>query len=537
MIELEKYPTMNADDKMFRPRSIALFPGAFRPPHANHYQTVAMLCARQEIDEVIVIVTNRCRKLPDSSKVLDVDIALKIWAIYLENQPKARVELAKTGAVKHAFEYFKRVSPGDHLYFCVGEQDLRQGDRRFKKINYLAEKYSVQASLIPGYPDVMPYRANHLRAMLLRGGESRLKFISALPTHLDSVQANKIWAICQHGIKDRCVIVAQKIKELSRKWASGEIVNIQVAKPGKPDEIFRVSFDDGRTCFVKYAHDTEKAAELGKSRSVKPKYRLKAELNAIKWLARTGINDIEYPEVVFYDRETRTLMLSQVCRGGHTLQHEIDQGEFNYRNIRKASQFLARCCASNTELEPFWDEKAAELNHWRAMLALRTTGIRLESDWRHCCQDLETLSRHSDEARRNRFVHLDYCPKNIFLQDHRIGVIDFELSASEGDPAYDLGIFLSHFIIASCLHPLTRSSCKDAVAEALHAYREIVGDYWVPMSRVAGFAAAGTLYKLSIIDAKTDYRIKEDLSRKAALLLKNSLHSSVDKEQLLLSTI
>ena len=530
-------PTKKTGTQFALPHSIALFPGAFRPPHANHYKTVAMLCARQEIDEVVVIVTNRCRNLPGSSKVLDVDIALKVWAIYLKNQPKARIELAKTGAVKHALDYFKRVTPGHHLYFCVGARDLQQGDSRFNKIGYLANKYPVQASLIPGHPDVMPYRASHLRAMLLRGNESRRTFISALPDHLNSFEANKIWTICRQGIKDRRVIVEQKILDISEKCGLGEIADIRVAKPEKPDEIFRVRFNDGRAVFVKHAHDTEKAARIGNPMSLKPKYRLKAEVNAIKWLRSAGLNEVECPEIVYYDKATKTLMLSEVGCDGQTLQHDINRGEFNYRKIRKASQFLARCCASTRNLEPLWDEMEADRNHWRAMLDLRTTGIKLEPDWQHCSTDLETLNRISDEARRNRFVHLDYGPKNIFFEDERMGVIDFELSSSEGDPAYDLGIFLSHYVIAGYLNPTKQYSCRIAVKEALLAYRKVVGDYWISMQRVTGFAAAGILYNLSKNIALSQFHIKEKLSRKAANLLKNSLYSSADKEQLLLDAI
>ena len=36
-------------------QTVALFPGAFRPPHINHYETVRRLAERTDVDEVVVV--------------------------------------------------------------------------------------------------------------------------------------------------------------------------------------------------------------------------------------------------------------------------------------------------------------------------------------------------------------------------------------------------------------------------------------------------------------------------------------------------
>ncbi len=45
-------------------RCLALFPGAFRPPHEAHLAAVLDLAARPDVDEVVVIVANRSRLIP-----------------------------------------------------------------------------------------------------------------------------------------------------------------------------------------------------------------------------------------------------------------------------------------------------------------------------------------------------------------------------------------------------------------------------------------------------------------------------------------
>lgn len=47
---------------------------------------------------------------------------------------------------------------------------------------------------------------------------------------------------------------------------------------------------------------------------------------------------------------------------------------------------------------------------------------------------------------RRCFVHADFSPKNILVHSEGLTVVDFE-TAHGGDPAYDLGFFLSHLLL------------------------------------------------------------------------------------------
>jgi 5-methylthioribose kinase len=48
------------------------------------------------------------------------------------------------------------------------------------------------------------------------------------------------------------------------------------------------------------------------------------------------------------------------------------------------------------------------------------------------------------------FVHANFSPKNILVHSRNITLVDFE-TAHAGDPAYDLGFFLSHLLLQSHL--------------------------------------------------------------------------------------
>ena len=78
------------------PLTIAVVPGAFKPPHKGHLSMVESLA--ENADKVIVIIstpTRGGRQLP-SGKVIDSDHSAQIWAAYLDSSPAG----AKTTVIK-----------------------------------------------------------------------------------------------------------------------------------------------------------------------------------------------------------------------------------------------------------------------------------------------------------------------------------------------------------------------------------------------------------------------------------------------------
>ena len=51
-------------------------------------------------------------------------------------------------------------------------------------------------------------------------------------------------------------------------------------------------------------------------------------------------------------------------------------------------------------------------------------------------------------------MHADFSPKNVLITDERIVLVDFE-TGHLGDPAFDLGFFLSHLLLKTVLRPAT----------------------------------------------------------------------------------
>ena len=89
------------------PKTIAVVPGAFKPPHKGHLDMVRSYA--NIADEVIVIIskpTKSGRKLPNGREITSED-SLKIWNVLLKGLPNVEVTVSKDHAspINAAYEY------------------------------------------------------------------------------------------------------------------------------------------------------------------------------------------------------------------------------------------------------------------------------------------------------------------------------------------------------------------------------------------------------------------------------------------------
>lgn len=265
-------------------RHLALFPGAFRPPHQAHFAAIRDLASRPEVDEVVVIVANRCRYIPGTTQALDAEVARQVLAIYLQDVAIVRIEIARHDAISHALSYLDRAVPGDSLLFCIGETDFEHGDDRFAQLLSQKEHVGVLVSVVPAPTGSLPIRATALRETLAIGEAKRTEFMAALPPHLNAEQRESVWSICRNGLRPVSDIVEEKLRSIIDPQLLARIDKISCVVPDKLDPVFRAQLRDGKSLFIKYAGDTTEAGSLGDPRKPKPRRRLAAERRALNYL-------------------------------------------------------------------------------------------------------------------------------------------------------------------------------------------------------------------------------------------------------------
>jgi len=108
-------PVVDAD----YPKTVAVVPGAYKPPHKGHLDMVRKYA--ETADEVVVIIskpTKQGRYLPDGTEITSDD-ALKIWEMLATGLPNVRIEASKDHA-----------SPVTAAYDFIGDKGpLNTGDK------------------------------------------------------------------------------------------------------------------------------------------------------------------------------------------------------------------------------------------------------------------------------------------------------------------------------------------------------------------------------------------------------------------------
>lgn len=95
---------------------------------------------------------------------------------------------------------------------------------------------------------------------------------------------------------------------------------------------------------------------------------------------------------------------------------------------------------------------------------------------------------------------MDCCPKNIVVRkDRKVGVIDFELSSWAGDPAYDLGFLIGHYLIHAIQQNFPETALR-TIDGSIQAYCNEVNGMILQrniLKRVVKFSAVTIIYRIA----------------------------------------
>lgn len=465
------------------PRTIALFPGAFQPPHEAHLAAARHLAGREDVDEVVIIIANRCRGIPGTALSLDANISERIWRIYLREQPRTRVEVALHSAVGHALGYLDRARPGDRLLYCIGEEDLAKGDPRFATLDEQARARGLRAEIVCAPTAAITVRATALRACIARGDAGRTDFLAGLPASLDEAQRLAVWQACSDGLRCVADIVAEKLALLLEGCELGHIAEIRCLDRNSIDPAFHLFLRSGECLFARYAGDAVETADPVAGLERKPRRRLKVERRAIERLCSDGPFGLELPAVRHYQRKQGVLVLDGLLIAGRTLAASLRCGQPGARALSEAARFLAQL--HHRQPAPFRDADADDVAQWQQRLALTTT-----HDDAVCAEPLAALRCASARAARPAFMHLNAGTGSFRIDGERMGVVDFEHCGNFGDPALDLGRLLGD-CLGDCLASGHAAVAADAAERALAAYLSVAGARAADVcSRVLGFTGA-----------------------------------------------
>lgn len=427
-------------------KRIALYPGAFRPPHAAHMYAIQYLANHPDIDEVIIIISGRFRHIPGTDLALGPEVAEAIWQIYLEGLTNVRVVIASQTAVSYTLDYFDKVLPDQTLLFCIGEADFQSGDSRFYQIHQRAKEKGISASIIRVPTGDLKIRSTALRASLVNAENGSQIFMNCLPSQLSLAQRMQVRAICQNGWKTVIEVTRDRIQKvlshsLQVNWGTELLPGENRLNP-----VFFTQTEQGEHWVIKFAGSSLEVERNAQFDRLKSRNRLSAERLALKWLKNHFRSDIKFPETLFWMKNEKMLVMTRLGIAGHSLAHRLSEGYFDRWVLKQVNVFLANSYRADFPAEGFWGDKSDDKDHWQQILE-----EHLKSARSHFFNDafdeyLRQLKVKSLSATRHQLVHLDLQPKHILFNDNEIAIVDWESSSTYGDPAFDLGKLLGHFL-------------------------------------------------------------------------------------------
>ena len=298
------------------------------------------------------------------------------------------------------------------------------------------------------------------------------------------------------GKEFREAYISQQCSDILQTEIKGD--DIHFIDEGAMNFVYSVTTAKG-SVFFKQALDKAKDHErIGADLANISPLRIKYEKSFIDAIADVLPKEMHLPNLYSYDDENNILMMSDVAGNGILLQDALLDSNFNVETAKSIGRFLG-ILHHHTFNKNYIIRGTAQddMKNWQVFLNMRTKGIIAPN--KTVNQELsdlyqEVIKHHTYDV----VINMDCCPKNIFQRhDKNIGLIDFELASGIGDPCYDLGFALGHYILFSLLKDSPKDSI-DCIKAIVHTYLDEfdVLDKDDVMRRVIKYAGAIPLYRV-----------------------------------------
>lgn len=203
--------------------------------------------------------------------------------------------------------------------------------------------------------------------------------------------------------------------------------------------------------------------------------RIQVEAKALRWLNRLALPGTT-PDFLWEDPANHLLAMEAVPDAHENWKSLLLSGQIHAEHFEQFGVLLGTVHRRSSEAAPEL-RRAFNVRTYFETLRLEPYYIYAGEKTPAAAGFLETLVRET-QLHRLSLVHGDFSPKNTLIYQGRLILIDHEV-VHFGDPAFDPGFALTHFL--SKLHHLPdhRVLLADSAALFWHTYaREVSGLSW-----------------------------------------------------------
>ena len=176
------------------------------------------------------------------------------------------------------------------------------------------------------------------------------------------------------------------------------------------------------------------------------------------------------PEVLFADRENYIFAMSHAPRGAQVWKETLLAGKVDQTVGGRAGRILGLIHQGTAE-DPCLVERFRD--------ATVFVQLRVDPFYRRVQERRPEVAAAVQQvidrmtATREALCHGDYSPKNILTHEHGFTLVDYE-TAHLGDPAMDLGFFLSHLLLKTVKQPAIQEQFFDLTRAFWREYAGVV---------------------------------------------------------------
>lgn len=130
MKEISKLGMLIVEEILNEP-GIAIYPGAFKPPHKSHFETVKRVSEKPYIKQVLVIISDTDRD------GITADNSLHIWNTFLKAEPNPKVKVIKSSTnspIKDIYSYLQKNMSKDEPVYIIGNKDESDDQEYFNSL-------------------------------------------------------------------------------------------------------------------------------------------------------------------------------------------------------------------------------------------------------------------------------------------------------------------------------------------------------------------------------------------------------------------
>lgn len=199
--------------------------------------------------------------------------------------------------------------------------------------------------------------------------------------------------------------------------------------------------------------------------------RIHREAEGLRWLARLAPADT-IPAFIFEDHTHHLLAMAAVPEPHHNWKNLLLKGQLDLTLVEQFGHLLAtihRHAAQNKAeiTETFGDRTFFESLRLEPYYGYTASQVPEAADFLHQLM--------ADTRQRTiTLVHGDYSPKNTLVYQNKLVLLDYEV-IHFGDPAFDLGFSLTHFLSKAHHLPHLRADFVTACQVYWQAYQATLG--------------------------------------------------------------